>query len=129
MRYLGRPRAVVKLETLERIGGSGTLERAPVIDGLEKRTRVLKTCYVQELRKHPSLQGMVLAELTLEPSGVVLNAMAAAGSANDAGFENCVFQIAKKIRFTPAPQGGSVTYHLAISFMNPNGNPLPCMPE
>jgi TonB family protein len=124
------PRFATKLESVERIGGSGTFGAERVHSEFKKRMRALQVCYERELRSHqPSLQGTVGVEFTIEASGTVSRALTDGGTANNANLDTCVNETMKRFRFNPTPQGGNVSYRIFISFTTPNGDPFRCWKE
>jgi TonB family protein len=102
------------------VGGTGEFDAKLVTAEVKKRLRAIQICYEQELRRNPALQGKVTVEFTIEQSGTVSKATATANTTNDAAVASCVVDTVKRFRFTPGPEGGSVTYSYPFVFAPAN---------
>ena len=95
-------RGTVLFGAVKRIGGEGQFDDKAVVGELKKRLRAFQICYEQKLRMEPTLQGSVVAELTVAATGVVSSATAAAGA--DSRLAACVVETVKRFRFQPLPR-------------------------
>gem|GEM_PF-6158215 len=114
------------LDSVDLVGGSGTFGLELIVQEFKQRMRVFQSCYEQLLRHQPPFSGTVLAECTVEPTGVVSSVVDASRSTNNPALETCVRDIVKRFRFNPAPQGGNATYRFSISFTQTSVDPAHC---
>ncbi len=76
------------------------------------RTGMYRACYQKELGRNPSLQGRLIAHITIQTDGVVSN-VAMAGNSMD-GTRSCIEQNLKRLRF---PAGTMRTVTVPMTFI------------
>jgi TonB family protein len=109
-------RGNIKMEDGDEVGGTGEFDAKRVVAEVRKRLGAIKACYERELRKNPTLQGKVTVQFTIEQSGTVSKANAQENTTKDAAVAACVVDAVKRFRFTPGPEGGSVTFAYPFVF-------------
>lgn len=111
-----RVRGSVRLEDGEAVGGDGDFAAAQVVALLRQRLSAIRACYGNQLRRDPTLAGRVTVQFTIETSGAVHDVRAAENTTNDPAVGTCVTGVVSRFRWTPGPEGGSVTFSYPIVF-------------
>ena len=83
---------------------TGSLDKNIIRRYIRRKVPAIRNCYAKELRVKPKLQGSVTMQLTIGPSGAVVNATVR-GLGNKK-VESCIARTARQIRF-PKPKGGN----------------------
>lgn len=120
---------IVTLEKVERVGGGSASEVEVIRQEITMRMSALRACYENRLRKQPTLQGTVVKDLTFELPDAAPSVHAVLGSVNAVELGSCVHDFFERVRLSAAPQAGSVTYRIVVSFATPNGEPYVAPPE
>jgi TonB family protein len=97
-------------------GGSGDFDASVVRSMISRRIRAVQTCYERALRGTPTAAGRVVVRFTIETSGTVSGASAVENSTGDPGIGTCVVSTVSRFRFSPGPEGGSVTVSYPFVF-------------
>ncbi len=114
-------RGRINLEDGGDVGGSGEFDAAVVVKMIKTRIRAIQICYEKELARNPTLQGKVVVQFTIQPTGSVTNASATTNTTNDPNVASCVVSTISRFRFNdPAPEGGSVTFSYPFVFAPQN---------
>lgn len=111
-----RPRAFAR--TLPPIDdrGDGELDMTRVASSVRRRMTAIRACYERELNTHPDLAGKVVIEFTVQESGSVTGAHAIENLTGSTRLASCLSRVARGIRLSPGPQGGSVTIQYPFVF-------------
>lgn len=109
-------RGRVSIGALEDESGSGVFDPAIVTRMLRLRLSAIRACYERELRSAPTIAGRVVLEMTIEPSGLVSRTAAPENTTGSEAVAACVTGTARRFRFNPGPEGGSVTYRYPVVF-------------
>ncbi|MFK8002156.1 MAG: AgmX/PglI C-terminal domain-containing protein [Polyangiales bacterium] len=111
-----RPRAFAR--TLPPIDdrGDGELDMTRVASTVRRRMSAIRACYERELNTHPDLAGKVVIEFTVQESGSVTGAHAIENLTGSTRLASCLSRVARGIRLSPGPQGGSVTIQYPFVF-------------
>lgn len=105
---------------LESESGSGAFDPSIVTRLIRQRIRAIQTCYERELRNNPTLAGRVLVQFTIQQTGSVSGANARENSTGSPAVADCVVTTISRFRFTPGPEGGSVTFAYPFVFAPQN---------
>jgi serine/threonine-protein kinase len=97
----GNPRPAVKIGTP---AATGDLDKALIRRGIKQKIQNVRSCYEKALVKQPTLQGTVMVQFTIGPSGTVVSAQA---TGLDPAVSTCVANVVKQMTF-PKPTGGGV---------------------
>lgn len=111
------PRCRIEVGTVQHERGAGLFDAGRVARELRIRIRAMHTCYERNLRIEPSLDGSLLAHLTIEPSGVVRDVRVSEDGTGSDALAACVTGTLSQFRFSPGPEGGSVTYSYPFTFL------------
>ncbi len=111
-----RVRGNVRLEDGEAISGDGDFSDAQVVRALRQRLSAIRACYDNQLRRDPTLAGRVRVEWTIETTGSVRDVRATENTTNDSAVGICVTGVVSRLRWSPGPQGSSVTYSYPFVF-------------
>lgn len=106
-------RGTVRASGGTEIGGSGTFDSSAVGSRLRSIQTSLQRCYENALTTTPNLEGRVSAQFTITESGGVTSVEV---DAPNAALGSCVSSVLARLRFNPAPVGGSVRYSTAFAF-------------
>ncbi len=96
--------------------GSGRFDARVVVRMIQTRRAAIRTCYERELRSDPTLHGSIRISLTIQESGAVEDVRAIENSMGNAEVASCITNMIQRFRFTPGPDGGSVTYQFPFAF-------------
>jgi TonB family protein len=107
-------RGTVELGAVERTGGAGRFDTATLALDMMYQLGALRTCYERSLFSDITLRGTATVDFTLDPTGAISSATAAAGT--DPRLAACSVDAVKRVRFKPGPAGGSVSYRCPITF-------------
>jgi TonB family protein len=102
------------------IGGSGEFDANVVQQQIKQRIKSITRCYESELRKNPSLAGKVTVTFTIQQRGNVTDAKATENTTGSPGIAECVTRTIGRFRFSPGPEGGSVTFRYPFVFQPQN---------
>lgn len=102
------------------VGGSGDFDQNQVTRKIKGAKSALKRCYENSLKSNPSLAGKVVVEFTIEPRGNVSKASPVENSTGDGAFASCISSVVKRLRWSPGPEGGAVTYEYPFVFQPQN---------
>ena len=102
------------------IGGSGEFDAATVQRQIKARLKSITRCYESELRKNPSLSGKVTVSFTIQQRGNVTDAKAVENTTGSPAVADCVTRTVARFRFSPGPEGGSVTFRYPFVFQPQN---------
>ena len=116
----GRVRGTFKPLDGEPIGGSGDFDAKLVVAMIRQRQGAIKACYERRLRLNSTLEGKVTVEFTIEQAGTISKTNVSENTSNDAELASCVVNQLKGFRFTPGPEGGSVTFSFPFVFSRQN---------
>lgn len=111
-----RVRGNVRFGDGEAISGDGDFSDAQVARALRQRLSAIQLCYDNQLRRDPTLAGRVTVQFTIETTGAVRDVRAAANTTNDTAIGLCVTGVVSRLRWSPGPEGGSVTYSYPFEF-------------
>ncbi|MGF1466074.1 MAG: TonB family protein [Sandaracinaceae bacterium] len=109
-----RGRTTIGTVTDER--GSGDFNPSDAARVIRARQRAIQNCYERELRNNPTLRGRVAIQFTIQTTGSVTGARASENSTGSGALGTCVAGVIRRIRFNPAPVGGSVTLEFPFVF-------------
>jgi TonB family protein len=98
------------------IGGSGDFDAAKVVAQIKARLGAIKACYERELKRNPTLAGKVTIQFTIEEQGTVSGVKVTENSTGEDAVGQCVANAVQRFRFTPGPDGGSVTFSYPFVF-------------
>ena len=87
-----------------------------VASTVRRRMSAIRACYERELNTHPDLAGKVVIEFTVQESGSVTGAHAIENLTGSTRLASCLSRVARGIRLSPGPQGGSVTIQYPFVF-------------
>lgn len=96
--------------------GAGDFDARVVIRMIQTRQAAIRACYERELRSDPTLSGSIRVSLTIQETGSVTNVRATENSMGNAGVASCIVGVIQRFRFTPGPDGGSVTFQFPFVF-------------
>ena len=99
----------VKIQNPDEVVGTGQLSPAKIQRVVRRNSRRLKGCYESELKKDPTLQGVVKVRFTIEPTGRVSKSRTIQNTMRSKAVAKCIENNIKKWRFKNKPKGGSVT--------------------
>jgi len=117
----GRGRMVARVVTPPqvRIGNAtvtGDLDKNIIRRYLRRKLPAIRYCYEKQLRANPELEGTVIVNFTIQPSGEV-EVVAAAGL-GDVGVEQCIASAVGQIAFPAVNSGGLIKvrypFHLRL---------------
>jgi TonB family protein len=95
----------------------GTLDKEIIRRIVRRHLNEVRFCYTQALAARPSLEGRLLVQFTIAPTGQVLASALGSSTLGAPAVESCVVQAVKRWEF-PAPQGGGlaiVSYPFQLS--------------
>lgn len=104
----------------EDVGGTGDFDQSQVTRKIKGAKSALKRCYENSLKTNPSLAGKVVVEFTIEPRGNVSKSSPVDNSTGDGAFASCISSVVKRLRWSPGPDGGAVTYEYPFVFQPQN---------
>jgi TonB family protein len=96
--------------------GSGRFDARVVVRMIQTRQAAIRACYERELRSDPTLHGSIRISLTIQESGAVVDVRATENSMGNAEVASCIADVIQRFRFTPGPDGGSVTFQFPFAF-------------
>jgi TonB family protein len=85
----------------------GTLDKEIIRRIVRRHLNEVKFCYQDALTKRPSLEGRLVTQFTIAPTGRVLAAVVQTSSLQNASVESCVVSAIKRWEF-PAPDHGGM---------------------
>jgi hypothetical protein len=103
----GVPRAILGQAT-----GIGDLDQATIRRYIKRNIEKISYCYEHELLAHPTMEGTVLVQFFITPTGSVTGSK---GSGFDATVASCVASVVGNIEF-PKPNGGGVQVNYPFTF-------------
>jgi hypothetical protein len=106
----GVPRPVLGYAT-----GSGDLDQATIRRYMNRNIEKIKYCYEHELLAHPAIEGSILVQFFISPTGSVTGSR---GSGFNVTVANCVGDVVGNIAF-PKPNGGGVQVNYPFTFRAP----------
>jgi TonB family protein len=89
--------------------GPGTFDTAVLVRMLHSRQAAVRACYLRTLRTDATAAGTVRVEMTIAEAGTV-EASIASDETGRAELTLCLVQVTRSLRFSPGPEGGTVTY-------------------
>lgn len=99
----------VKIRAPDAAVGIGKLDPSKIQRVVGRNSRRLKGCYENELKKNPSLQGVVKVRFTIEVTGRVSKSKTIQNTMGSGAVAKCIENNIKRWRFKNKPQGGSIT--------------------
>jgi TonB family protein len=111
-----RVRGSTRVGGMEDETGAGVFDSSLVVRQLRMRQSAIQRCYERELRNNPTLNGRVVARFTIQPTGSVGGVTATENSTGSPAVATCVTNVVRGLRFSPGPEGGSVTYSFPFVF-------------
>ncbi len=104
-------------------GHRGTLAREAVLRVVAGNRPQVRSCYEQELQRHPGLGGRVLISFVVASTGVVESSEVTSSSMDNATVESCLAEAVRGWAF-PEPEGnGSVFVRYPFIFRTPRSCP------
>ena len=85
----------------------GGLSREAIRRVVRRNLRQVRFCYEQGLQQNPSIEGRVIVQWTIDPTGRVQGSSVASSTLRDASVESCIAQAVRRWSF-PQPDGGSM---------------------
>jgi TonB family protein len=95
----------------------GTLDKEIIRRIVRRHLNEVRFCYTQALAAHPSLEGRLVVQFTIAPTGQVLASALGSSTLGAPAVDSCVVQAVKRWEF-PEPQGGGlaiVSYPFQLS--------------
>lgn len=92
------------------------LSKDPYSRVLKRQTPTFRKCYEQGLRQTPELQGKVVVQFIILPSGRVTEAVIPESSLNSRSVEACMLRAVRKLVFPKPMYGGSMKISYRILF-------------
>jgi TonB family protein len=114
--YETPPRGRLELGRGGAVRGEGRLDPARVVRLIRQRSFALRAYYEHALRDDPQLAGTVTVAFTVEPTGRVSNAHAAADTLGSPAVTARVVETVSGFRWNPGPIGGSVDFSSPFIF-------------
>lgn len=93
----------------------GTIEPTVVQEFIKSHSREVQKCYERILRNNNMLQGSLVVEAIIDPSGRVVHTTISKDSLYDTNVKQCVLTTFKSWNF-PQPKGGYVTISVPFNF-------------
>jgi hypothetical protein len=109
---LRRHEAGVPHPILGQATGIGDLDQATIRRYIKRNIEKISYCYEHELLAHPTMEGTVLVQFFITPTGSVTGSK---GSGFDATVASCVASVVGNIDF-PKPNGGGVQVNYPFTF-------------
>ena len=103
----GIPRPILGQAT-----GTGDLDQATIRRYIKRNIEKISYCYEHELLAHPAMEGSVLVQFFITPTGTVTGSK---GSGFDGKVASCVAEVVGNIEF-PRPNGGGVQVNYPFTF-------------
>jgi hypothetical protein len=103
----GVPRPILGQAT-----GSGDLDQATIRRYMNRNIEKIRFCYEHQLLAHPGIEGTVVAQFFISPTGAVTGSKA---SGFDGAVASCVGEVVGNIAF-PRPNGGGVQVNYPFTF-------------
>jgi TonB family protein len=85
----------------------GSLDKEIIRRIVRRNINQVRFCYQEALTRHPSLEGRLVTQFTIAPTGRVLAAMIESSTLKELSVEACVVNAVKRLEF-PAPEGGGL---------------------
>jgi TonB family protein len=95
----------------------GTLDKEIIRRIVRRHLNEVRFCYTQALAAHPALEGRLVVQFTIAPTGQVLASALGSSTLGAPAVESCVVQAVKRWDF-PEPEGGGlaiVSYPFQLS--------------
>lgn len=99
---------------LGEITTTGGLSKEAVQRVIKQKIPSIESCYQKALERNPNIQGDVTLQLTIDSRGRVIKARSVTSKLNDKGFEECIIQKTKEIKFPVLEGTDKVT--VTVSF-------------
>ncbi|MEO8843066.1 MAG: AgmX/PglI C-terminal domain-containing protein [Kofleriaceae bacterium] len=106
----GVPRPILGIAS-----GSGDLDQATIRRYMNRNIEKIKYCYEHELLAHPEIEGSILVQFFISPTGAVTGSR---GSGFNPTVASCVGDVVGNIAF-PRPNGGGVQVNYPFTFRAP----------
>jgi len=103
-----------------REAGEGVFDPAAVARMIRTRRGAFRGCFAQQLRTNPTLAGRVRVSMLLEESGSVSGVQILENTTGSDELAACVLAVIEHLRFSPGPDGGSVTFSFSLDFAPPS---------
>jgi hypothetical protein len=104
------PRGGIRLEDGEAVSGEGDFDSGQVVRLIRQRLPAIRACYERELRRDATLRGVVLVDFTIGSDGRVSAQSISRNTTGDVAVAECVASVVSRLRWSPGPEGGSVTF-------------------
>ncbi|AKU92131.1 AgmX/PglI C-terminal domain-containing protein [Vulgatibacter incomptus] len=112
----GQVRGTVARQPPRSVGTSGgSLSREAIAKVINEGIARVQSCYERQLISNPGLQGKLVFDWVIAPSGAVESTRVRSSSLANEAVATCVAQVIKSWRF-PEPTGGSVTVTFPFVF-------------
>ena len=85
----------------------GSLSREVIRRVIQRHINEVRFCYEQELNARPDLEGRVMVNFIIAPTGAVQSAAVSSTTLSNARVEGCITQAVRRWTF-PAPDGGGI---------------------
>ena len=85
----------------------GTLDKEIIRRIVRRNLNQVRYCYQEALVRHPALEGRLVTQFTIAPTGRVLAAMVQSSTLKEISVESCVVNAIKRWEF-PEPSGGGL---------------------
>jgi hypothetical protein len=86
----------------------GTIDPRRVAAFIRSKQGQVQQCYERRLKLNNILQGVLVPQIRIHPSGSVMNVTFAQDTLNDSNVRSCVERVIRGWQF-PQPEGGAVT--------------------
>ncbi len=86
----------------------GTIDRRRLSAFIRAKSPQVRQCYERRLKHNPILQGVLVPEIRIHPSGRVMGVSFTQDTLRDRSVRDCVARTIRGWRF-PSPEGGAVT--------------------
>jgi hypothetical protein len=105
----------VELPTTVRESGDGEFDSALVVRAIASRESALDDCYEIARGESPDVGGPLTVRIVAQESGAVAPVQILEGTIGESG-DACVLGVFERIRFSPGPFDGPMTYVLTLRF-------------
>lgn len=85
----------------------GSLDKEVIRRVIRKHINEVKFCYEKELTRNQALQGRVMIQFTISPTGSVVSSVVQSSTMGNSSVDQCIAAAVKRWEF-PKPQGGIV---------------------
>ena len=98
----------------------GQLDKEIIRRIIRRHVNEVKSCYEQELTKHPELGGRIMVQFTIGASGQVIASVLQSSTLGNGRVENCTVQAVRRWEF-PSPIGGGIVIVSYPFVLTPRG--------